>query len=947
MNMRYGLVINMLAICFQIASAQSFVQFKDQSTFFKGQHQTRGFLPSGFTDINGDLIDDLIVFDRGLNLNILSGNPYNKTLHPYTDIHLPHYFDAFSIAIGDLNHDGLGDMVIGGSMGYLRVYLSDTSGFLNRDLPANFLVQTMNITDVNVDGHPDIFVCNDSGSNIFFLNDGQGEFQKKTDIIDFATIPVSDMSGNYGSVWVDINNDLSPDLALAKCRAGVADPLDPRRINGLYVRQENQSYKNEAKIRGFDLGQQSWAVTFGDFDNDGDYDAFVVNHYDPHVLLENMNGTHFVPVSFTEIPLSSFAFQAVSRDFDNDGLLDIVLSGLNGITFLHNRGGLNFEIIEKVPLALRGMSMSVGDINDDGFYDIHAQLNESLNIPGQVDDRLYINEKNNNNYLKIALISNESEPTLTGTKVEIYGPWGKQSRQFIAGESFGITTSSHIHFGTGVRNLVDSLTIYWPSGRLETYRDIPTNNTFSIEPGYCFREKYFFPDSIITVDSVQGVTLQAPEGYIQYQWNGRTSGRDITVYDETQNFVIMKDSLNCSVYSSPVLTTFGCFPLNTDPLGIVEKITFCTNELSFIEAADASKYIWNNGETSQKIFVDKPGVYSVTITDQCNHSLVDSLSIDFIDPVSIVVQGPDSVKQNNASFCVSNSKQTYWFACQDGQWLAAGDTFYFNTKTNDTCFMARSVQEFQRVLQTTGNRQLPGLNQFSSATLNGALVFDVHSPMVLESLEVYTDTPGKRKFIVVNNAGEVVAEKELFISFGLNVVELGFHLSEGKKYSLLTDKEVNRQNLGTDSPRFIRHSGGNIEFPYSIDGVLDITSSNFGTNNYYYFYNWKVGYDSNICLGESIEIPIHVSETSNNNLINNIKKLNLFPNPANLILNLEIPGEISSGILSLYCFDGQKIKSEAIQNNAVSLDIEHLKPGLYTLVLQNQKNTFYSKFIKE
>lgn len=945
--MRCSFVLFIMAICFKITSAQSFVQFKDQSALLKGLHQTRGFLPSGFTDINGDLIDDLIVFDEGLKLCLLNGNPYNKSLIPNVDLNFPHYFDAFSLALGDLNHDGLSDMVIGGSMGYLRVYLSDTSGYLIRNLPANFLVQTINITEVNGDGKPDIFVCNDTGGNIFFLNQGQNEFLRNNDIIDFATVPASDMSGNYGSVWVDINNDLSPDLALAKCRAGVSDPNDPRRINGLYVHQGNLTYKNEAKIRGFDLGQQSWAVTFGDYDNDGDYDAFVVNHYDPHVLLENIAGTHFVPKPFSDVPLSSFAFQAVSRDFDNDGNLDIVLAGLDGITFLHNQGGLTFEIIEKVPLALRGMSMSVGDINDDGFYDIHAQLNESLNIPGQVDDRLYINEKNGNHYIKIGLLTNETETSLTGAQVEIYGPWGRQSRQFIAGESFGITTSSHIHFGTGQWELADSMSVFWPSGRMETFYNLKTDRTYSIEPGNCLREKILLPNPIQIVDSIQGLTLEAPEGYVQYMWNGRPSGREISVYDEAQHFVIMKDSMNCSVYSAPVLTTFGCFPPHTDPLGVAESITFCSNENAVLQAVEALEYKWENGENSREILVDKPGVYIVTITDHCNQTLVDSIETKFIYPTSINIQAPDSVQQNSGSFCISNTEQTDWFTCLDQQWLATGDTFYFNTSTRDTCFLARGIQRYQRFLQTTGHRQFPGLNQFNSATLNGALLFDVHAPMVLESIEVYTDTPGKRKFIVVNNKGELVAEKEQFITFGFNVVELGFEINEGDKYSLLTAMDVNRLHLGMDGPRFIRHSGGNIEFPYSIDGVLDITSSNFGTNNYYYFYNWKVRYSSEICYGETIEIPIHITGTSSNLWTQDHRKLHVFPNPAGQNLFVEILEDMSSGLLVMYGVDGQKIRTLTIHNQTTVLEIEELNPGLYTLVFHHGKNSWYRKFIKE
>jgi hypothetical protein len=110
-----------------------------------------------------------------------------------------------------------------------------------------------------------------------WTNDGAGNLVPNSSLIDLTnydpgTFTNTDHSGNYGSVWSDINHDGNLDLVIAKCRQGVTNPLDPRRINQAWINDGNGNFTEQAVDRGIAIYQQSWTVDFGDVNNDGFFD---------------------------------------------------------------------------------------------------------------------------------------------------------------------------------------------------------------------------------------------------------------------------------------------------------------------------------------------------------------------------------------------------------------------------------------------------------------------------------------------------------------------------------------------------------------------------------------------------------------------------------------------------------------------------------------------------
>lgn len=947
--MKKYVVILISMVHIHLLFAQSFPDFKNETSYYKSGRQTRGIFAAGFLDVNGDLIDDVVSVDNGFEYATALGNASDKPLIPGYSFKFNHFFDAFGLAVADINGDLVADYVTGGSFGYLHLLLSkQNGGFEQSVLPADFLVQTINIVDINQDRSPDIYVSNDNGPNTVFINNGVGQFTENKSLIDFSTNPSSDMSGNYGSVWVDVNLDNLPDLAIAKCKAGVSSPSDPRRINRLFIQQADGNFKDEAVEYNFDLGEQSWAVAFGDLDNDGDMDAFVINHYDPHVLLENINGVRFEARQIGAVPVTSFAFQAVMRDFDNDGWLDIALSGLEGLSFLHNQKNMRFDYINKFNTPLSGMSVTVGDINDDGRIDLHTTLHEPLNFPGKADDRLYINQENNNHYLKCNLLPAPASGSAIGSKIELFGPWGKQTRQVSAGESFGVTNSAQLHFGTGQHSKADSLRITWPSGHVDIFRNLLSDQTWLIQEHTCASPVLsYFPPAII-LDTLTGVPLAAPEGYANYRWSEGSTTREITVYKEAQYHVVMEDSSGCLHYTKPVYLERGCFRDESRLLSESGIRVACGGDSLRLQAILAKQYLWNTGDTVRSFVADQSGWYKVTATDFCGKVKVDSVFIRFESIMQPDVVFPDTVPANSMVTLVSSNENTLWMNSETREVLGKGSSITLNIMENDTSFLAAAYLESEAKIQFTGIQNFPAENHYGSNSINGGLVFNALKDVVLRRVSVFTDTPGKRKLLILDDKGQIAYEKEFFIRFGHNMLNVEARLKSGNNYTLTTDKSVNMNELGFAGPRFLRHfNNQQIRYPYVVEEALTITESTSGLNYYYYFYNWEVSYDFQTCLSPSVKIPLAVdTSVSSETPAQSFWQVKIYPNPVGDEIHVKSSDINRDIFMEIVSSLGQVVYSSEVAPGNVVIRTSEWQPGLYLVRLKSKLENQTLKFIK-
>ena len=211
---------------------------------------------------------------------------------------------------------------------------------------------------------------------------GQARFTRITDAVFAQKL------GDWRSVnWVDYNNDGWLDLFISQGpQAGANNSLYKNNKNGTFSAITNDPIVSD--------GAPSDGATWGDMDNDGDLDCFVVNWYGINNLFYLNNGND----SFTQITTGNFVTDggysetASWGDYDNDGFLDLYVSNSEGAkrNFLyHNeRNGTFSKITSGAPVTDAFFTRSVNwtDYDNDGDLDLFVTNEENQN------DNLYRND---------------------------------------------------------------------------------------------------------------------------------------------------------------------------------------------------------------------------------------------------------------------------------------------------------------------------------------------------------------------------------------------------------------------------------------------------------------------------------------------------------------------------------------------------------------------------
>ncbi|MBI5192039.1 MAG: CRTAC1 family protein [Nitrospirae bacterium] len=223
-------------------------------------------------------------------------------------------------------------------------------------------------------------------------------------------------------------------------------PVDTGFIDTLYKNNKDGTFSDVTTISGMDkIGSHSTAL-WGDYDNDGLMDLYVVDGGDisggaPNILFKNNGDGTFTDVAGntgTDDNKASYRhFGAAWGDYNNDGFLDLILK--NGVGELY-------------PLAY-----------------------------GPVI--LYKNNRNKiNHYLKVQLAGKKSNRLGIGAKLTLTINGKNQFREVNGGGGGELRSqgSGPVHFGTGTASSIDTLTIQWPSGIVQKLTNIKADQFMTI-----------------------------------------------------------------------------------------------------------------------------------------------------------------------------------------------------------------------------------------------------------------------------------------------------------------------------------------------------------------------------------------------------------------------------------------------------------------------------------
>ncbi len=416
--------------------------------------------PYGFFDLNGDHLDDLVTTTSSeidAHYQNINGGLTHTTINTPTVT----YEATWSMAAGDLDGNGYNDLLYGNGQG-VSFMLANNDGTAYTEWYESVYIfsQRSNFVDINNDGNLDAFVCHDVEPSVYYYGDGAGNltYHQSDDpgglgLADYPT------GGNYGSVWIDYDNDHDIDMFIAKCGGS-----EERSSDQLYTNNGDGTFTENGAVSGLRDSMQTWSSAWADYDNDGDMDVFVGASTGSHKLKRNNGDGTFTDVTagsgyenFTPTSIENICF-----DFNNDGYVDILGAG---DTIMYNNGDMTFS-----PVDVGFGDGAAGDINNDGFIDYF-------------NGTLYINQGNNNNWIKILTIGTDSNKNGIGARVEVVSALGTQIRDVKSGIGFRHMSTLNTHFGLADDTAVETVTIYWPSGNIDQIVSPNINETLTVEEG--------------------------------------------------------------------------------------------------------------------------------------------------------------------------------------------------------------------------------------------------------------------------------------------------------------------------------------------------------------------------------------------------------------------------------------------------------------------------------
>ncbi|MDA8527670.1 VCBS repeat-containing protein [Opitutaceae bacterium] len=262
-------------------------------------------------------------------------------------------------------------------------------GELYRELTFGAMGTGVAAGDYDNDGRPDLFVVSKTKTSRLFRNTGNWKFVDVTEAAGLAEAEESSLLGGLfggddedelkaweqGVTWADINNDGWLDLYV--CRHAAP--------NLLYLNQGDGTFVEEAEKRGLAIVDGSGVGAFADYDRDGDLDVYVqTNMMDyaqypdgrPDYLLRNKGDGIFEDVTqVAGISGMTSGHSVMWGDYNDDGWPDIYV--VNDFAppdqLYRNNGDGTFSNITNAALPsmpFYGMGSDAADVDGNGTFDL-------------------------------------------------------------------------------------------------------------------------------------------------------------------------------------------------------------------------------------------------------------------------------------------------------------------------------------------------------------------------------------------------------------------------------------------------------------------------------------------------------------------------------------------------------------------------------------------------
>jgi tetratricopeptide (TPR) repeat protein len=411
---------------------------------------------------------------------------------------------ATAIVAGDLDNDGFSDLFV---VGYGRLSIFHNAGhgrFVDVSVKANlpkypFLSISCALVDADHDGDLDIFVAgfanidSPAASRAFapapsrlFRNNGDGTFAD----ISAASHLSTDNHNSIAVIPTDFDNKRDIDLLIVNYNSPIA----------LYRNLRDGSFADVAPSVGLDKSAPWTCAAAGDFNKDSFTDFFFGRAGSVGSLAVSDGNGGFSLVDAPGGTENAAASQFV--DYDNDGLLDLIVSRLAGTAVFRNVGGVLMlaspGIFAGIPVKTSSpaRSMMTGDFDKDGDEDLFLPTGQGLL------DVFRNNGGNSNTSKSVILRGRNSNKTGVGAKIDLRS--GSLIQKLETYSASPAPAPSDTQFGLGKRKNADAIRIVWPSGVVQA------ETTFRTTRGSSTKDS-------VTIEELDRKPSSCP--YL-YTWNG-------------------------------------------------------------------------------------------------------------------------------------------------------------------------------------------------------------------------------------------------------------------------------------------------------------------------------------------------------------------------------------------------------------------------------------------
>ncbi len=492
-----------------------------------------GGIGMAVADFDGDGYDDIYIVDM-MGMGVLYHNNHDGTFTDQTmAAGIPMVMNQSGAIWGDIDNDGRPDLLIltNPMMGMASPVLLHNNGpnasgqvtftdiSASSGIPAAIgstqNLQSATFGDYDGDGLLDLYItvhvdCNTANANDhLFHNNGNLTFTDVSNLVGGT----SESRRGLVTTFVDYNKSGRPSIYVGN------DEGNPFGANQLW-RNDGPGgtggwiFTDASSATSSGISMSAMGLAVGDYDRDGNFEIFATNTGTNVLLKWQPSGTFksfasdtigagahvaraLVPIGTSGLG-SAVTWGAGFYDFNNDGWEDLFVSsgpinsgsGLYNEFFLNNQDGTFLDISNLTGTLGDGMSNMnaavFADFNNDGFMDF-------ITFGMMGNAHLFMNNARSNgnpyNWLQVKLVGGCNSATgCTGlTNHDAIGAYfvanvgsAQLWRQVIDGGAPGGNSTLVQQLGLGTATQVDSLTVYWPSGKTTTLNNIMSNQKIII-----------------------------------------------------------------------------------------------------------------------------------------------------------------------------------------------------------------------------------------------------------------------------------------------------------------------------------------------------------------------------------------------------------------------------------------------------------------------------------